>query len=189
MNARVTAGLFVVLLVLLGVVFLMQQGGGEPTPVPTVTPAAALFAGVDISQVQRLEVSGSADRPALVLERGTEDDWLLVTPAGTEPITATITSQISSLVTLSARNTLPSTANPLNAYGLDEPSHVITLVASAGDAYRRYVLNVGHETPTADGYYVMRDGDPRIYVVLKFPVDSVLGLVDTLAATPTPPAN
>jgi hypothetical protein len=125
----------------------------------------------------------------LVLERGPDEAWLLVTPTGAEPISATITSQLDGLIGLTSRNTLPSTANPLEAYGLDLPAHSIVVVATAGEANHRFTLNVGRETPTADGYYVMREGDPRVFVVLKFPIDSVLGLVDTVsAALPSPPS-
>jgi hypothetical protein len=95
-------------------------------------------------------------------------------------ISATMNSFMQGLTILTSRRTLLTSAGSPADFGLDSPAYEITLSAvDEGGQSRRFILLVGNATAADDGYYIQREGDPRIHIVNKSVVDNVVNLLET----------
>jgi hypothetical protein len=179
-NWRWTAVLFGILALLAAFLVLQnqRQAAEEPTPFPTPIPAVALLPSVEIEAVQRLEIRRVEDDFAATFVHDEDGSWARTVPTQTQVISQTMNTQLAGLLNLTAQSTLPEGANPLSAYGLDDPSYEITLVAIQDGQAVRFAFLIGDETPTGSGYYLMRQGNPSVRVVLKVPIDNVTNLLD-----------
>lgn len=192
MNWRTTAILFVVLLVVGGAAYYLSRQEPKPVEMPTPMPTLAttqLVSGVTTEGVSRLEIHNLAEEDAAVFvqELGV---WSQSVPTQTQVISASMNSYMQGLVMLTSRRTLPTSAGEPADFGLDSPTYEIILSAlnEAGQTIR-FVLLVGNTTAADDGYYMQRQGDPRIHIVNKSVVDNVLNLLERPPVplpTPTP---
>jgi hypothetical protein len=179
-NWRWTAALFGILVVLAAFLLLQnqQEDAEEPTPFPTPVPAVSLLPGVNIEDVQRLEINRSEDNISATFIHDEDGSWARTVPTHTQVISDSMNSQLAGLLNLSAQSTLPEDANPLSAYGLDSPAYEITVVTLQDGQAVRFSFLIGDETPTGAGYYLMRQGNPAVRVVLLSPIDSIITLLD-----------
>lgn len=194
MSGRTTAVLFVVLLVLAGYVYYQNQQEPAATPLPTPLPATpeqfSLFANATIDQVTQLEIYRAEDGITAVFSRDTQKNWVQTVPTTTQVISTTLELQTTGLINLRTTQSFAPELNPASAYGLDTPDYTISLFASREDgATVRYHLLVGNKTPTGNGYYVQREGDPRFHVVSLGVIQNMVALIDNPPIplpTPTP---
>jgi hypothetical protein len=148
-----------------------------------------------VDEVARLDLRKNDEAASLSHESSGE--WFMTVPTATQLISATVTSNVQTLLDASSRRTLSPDANPLTAYGLEEPATEITVAARRGEEIRRQTLFVGDQTPGGDAYYVRKQGDPRVHIIPTFSLDGVLDLISnpplltpvttTLPFTPTLP--
>lgn len=182
MSGRTTAILFVILLVVAGAAYYVsrQEPAVEETPTAAPTEATtALVSGVTVEGVRQLELRNLAEEDAAVFvqEAGV---WSQSVPTQTQVISATMNSYLQGLAMLTSRRTLPTSAGEAADFGFDSPTYEITLsAADEGGQSRRFVLLLGDTTAADDGYYVQRQGDPRIHIVNKTVLDNVLNLLAT----------
>jgi hypothetical protein len=181
-SGRTTAILFVILLVVAGAAYYVsrQEPEVEETPTPAPTEATTvLISGITIEGVSRLELRHLAEEDAAVFvqEAGV---WSQSVPTQTQVISATMNSYLQGLVMLTSRRTLPTSAGEPADFGLDSPTYEIILSAlDAGGQSIRFVLLVGDATAADDGYYVQRQGDPRVHIVNKSVLDNILNMLAT----------
>jgi hypothetical protein len=181
-SGRTTAILFVILLVVAGAAYYVSRQEPEVEELPTAAPTEAtttLVSGVTLEGVNRLELRNLAEEDAdvFVQEAGV---WSQTVPTQTQVISATMNSYLQGLVMLTSRRTLPTSAGEPADFGLDNPTYEITFSAldESGQS-RRFVLLVGNATAADDGYYIQREGDPRVHIVNKSVLDNVLNLLAT----------
>lgn len=193
MNWRTTAALFVVVVILGAVVyFLNQQEPAIPevegTVEPVPTPLTNLVTETTINDVQRLEIHRFEDDTLVIFTHEENGDWFQVVPTNTLVISGTMLSEVTRIVNMTSQSILSAEANPLSAYGLDNPQYEIVLVGRRGENNVRFTFLIGSKTPTGDRYYLQKQGDPRIHVVLSSTIDGLIGFLDERPIpTPTPP--
>lgn len=192
MSGRNLAILFVVALVLVGVVYLMSQDDEaavteidpDATAVPIPTPQVNLVRDTIITNVQRLEVTRLEDDFQVAFVRQEDGNWFQVVPTDTMVISGTMDSNVTRLINMTSQSVLSADANPLTAYGLDNPQFEIVLVATRDGSNVRHVFTIGNKTPTGDRYYAQKQGDPRIHVLLSSTVESMTGLLEERPIAP-----
>lgn len=200
MNSRTTLILGVVLLVLVGYLLINnradEENAAEATtaPIPTTAPRTPVLpeTGANLVPV-RMEISntdteGNSITRVFALESA--GIWAQTVPTYTLLISGSIISQANGMLNISSRTVLPADDNPLSAYGLDDPSSTIVVVANRDGQTVRYTFLIGNQIVGGTGYYLQREGDDRVYVVDLTAVDSALALLTTIPIqipTPVPP--
>ena len=130
------------------------------------TPPPAL-GNLDSSAVESIEV------PGLVLRRQ-DALWQVASLDGKTPPTPVALDQgriqgmLYSLATVWAERVVDEEPEDLSAYGLDAPSSRTVVTDSAGNTA---VYLVGSLTPFRTSYFVMQEGDARVFAVNSFTVD------------------
>ena len=181
MSWRTTAALFVVLLLVAAVALWQSRSGSNeaetPTPLPPTPVTENPFRNATVEDVTRLDIK----RESLTASFAHEEDgsWHMTVPTATQVMSVTLTNQVRILINTGSRRTIAPEENPLQAYGLDEPDSEITLVVRREEQQVRYQLLVGNETPTGDGYYTLKQGDPRVYIMSKSLLDGIFGLAES----------
>jgi hypothetical protein len=182
MSWRVTAVLFLILLLLGGYVYWQQNQETileevEPFPTsPAQTETAPLFPNLVADEVIRLEIVDLAADLAVTFMREDDGRWYQTVPTRTEVISVTLENHSRNLVNLTSRRVLPAGANPLAAYGLDNPAHELIVASQQGERVVLQRLLIGNLTPTNDAYYAQRPGNDRVYIVAAFSLDNILSL-------------
>lgn len=178
----IVLGIFVLLIVGL---FLWQRYGGTQEPLePTATiPVTEMVFDFNNRTITRFSISGE-EGDAISFELNPDNNtWIVVD----QPIELADSAQIEAvtgdLTFLTVNTPLPAQP-PLDAMGLKNPSYIITIKLSDGE---EVVLNIGNQTATGTGYYVMVNKNPAV-VVAKAALDSVINLLNNppLVATSTP---
>ncbi|MEM7112283.1 MAG: DUF4340 domain-containing protein [Chloroflexota bacterium] len=189
MNWRTTAVLFLILVALGGYLYYDSQQEetavdeetiAEPTvAAPAIDQTVPLLDGAIANDVRQLDITRAEDGVVATFSHDGLGDWQQVAPTAQAVLTTTLTTQVTGFINLTSNRVFSSTENPLSAYGLDAPAYTIGLNTLAGDGTSKaYTLSVGNETPTNNGYYVQKPGDPRVYVVAKGSVDNMINLID-----------
>ena len=179
MSWRTTAILFIVLVLVGGLVYLQSRQDDASTAAPTAlatTPDSVdLFAGVDAANVVRLDVRPNGDTEASFTQ---EEDggWFMTVPTATTVISQTVTNSLMGLINTGSRRTFTADENPLDVYGLVEPTREVVFAVRREEQLVRYRLQVGNETPAGDAYYVLKEGDQRVHLLTKSPLDSIFEL-------------
>lgn len=196
MNWRTTGVLFVVALLLAGAVYLQSRQSESEGAIPTVSAdtsgeSASMIGDAAVDSIVRLDVSFSSG-PETSFAREADGDWHMTVPTTTMVISQTVSNAVSGLINAGIQRSFAPEENPLEAYGLSEPTKQIVVAESRGEQTIRHVLQVGKETPTGDAYYVLREGDRRVHLVSKSALDTVFSLATNpplpeTAATPSAP--
>ena len=177
----VILGLFVVLLA--GTLFWQQtklkNTPEETTTVTTPVQEEDLFdptgAAISYVKIQRVE-----DGVTLEMQKQPEG-WVLLIPQAWATDSPTIDSAVSSL--LSARIVAkPSGATDLVVLGLEPPAYRMQVGLENG---QKITINVGKAAGAGTGYYVLTDARV-VYIVNKFSLDSLIGMLDLPPVMPTP---
>ena len=118
--------------------------------------------------------------PGLVFERD-GNTWALVSvngenpPGGIEVDTSRIVAMVFSLASLWVERTIDDEPEDLSIYGLDNPSARVTVSCSNG---KEVVYLLGDMLPQGNVYYVMVEGDPKVYSVPSYAVKDMLLTLD-----------
>ena len=170
-----------------------RESTPEEIPVPTAQPAElepeALFPPTLVADVERLEIRYSGGLTETIFLRNESNDWVQTIPEPQELITPTVNTQITTLLGTSSRRTLAADANPIGAYGLDEPTAEIVLAINEEIGRARRVLLIGKEVTGGTAYYVQIEGDGRVFIVNKTSIDPILLLTESPPLAPTPTAE
>lgn len=176
MNVRLTAILLIVLVLLGGSVYAVQQNPATPTPAAKTT-AVLSFLSTDVTQ---LETSGGG-KVTVVARDG--DQWALRQPAIGPADRIRLDSLVSRLSILNATKTIEA-PGVLSEFGLDQPAATTTITLKDG---KSYVLAVGGQSPDKGAYYARLADQPTVYLIPVATGGDILRLLsDPPKATPTP---
>ncbi|MBK8420784.1 DUF4340 domain-containing protein [Candidatus Villigracilis saccharophilus] len=181
-KAKFNAGTWITVLIFIGLVaaavYINRQketAAAEATP---VSGPSYLFSASVEGNPTSIEVA-PAEGEAVKLLRNAENIWALELPREAEAdqgLAEAAATQLSALEILSEVDSDPA------IFGLDTPSHVISLEFANG---KKHTLEVGDSTPTNSGYYVRLDKDKMMIVDLSG-IDSLVQLAATPPYLPTP---
>ncbi len=181
MSWRTTGILFVVLLIVVAVAVLQNRDDGQndagtmPTAQAPPSESVALFDGTTEDDFVRLDITLDAGS---VVSFNREDDgrWFMTTPTATEVLSQTVTNTLIGLINTASRRTFSAEQNQMDDYGLSDPAREIVLAVSREERVVRYRLQIGNETPAGDGYYLLKEGDRRVHILMKSIVDRIFEL-------------
>lgn len=183
----IVLGVFAALLLYVILFEARREPSAEPGARTSPTPASVLDVAAD--DVRALHIA-AGDR-ALSLARQ-DGEWAILPPgtgaaagASSEatPAGASIYWSIDEILRLQARRIVAEEATDLAQYGLDAPAMTVTIEITGGASEQ---LLVGRETPDGTAYYLQRAGDPRLYIVDHYKVQT---LYDWLAEPPYAPTS
>jgi hypothetical protein len=171
-------GLFVLLLVF---AWYLQHTKANAALQATATPGNQNL--LDIAENNIASITIEDDQGNKVsLGRDDNDLWSLTEPKVDATDVGGAESIVSQLVSLSVMSTLDPVPPP-EATGLDKPADTITIQLKDGSETK---IQVGKQTPIANGYYVQVD-QGAVSVVSKFGIESVLKMLTEppIQVTPT----
>lgn len=154
----------------------------EPELEPTV--ANVKFLQLDVQQLTGITIQASNGK-TVELKRPAQGEWSLEFPEPAPadgPAIQSALSQFSNAQIVSSPASLPG----LEALNLDDALFKILLINQDGS---QVIVNVGKETPTGSGYYVLASNQKQIVVVNKFAMDALLNLLENPPFQPTPTAE
>lgn len=154
-----------------------EQKEAEATPTATLA-RRYLFDLADQIVFVRLE---RVNDRVLELKQDSGGQWQFVWPAGMQVDRNALDPALTQLAVLYVLDDLEQPP-ALDVLGLDQPSYRLLVGLADGS---QAVANVGKETPTSSGYYVL-DGSRKIYVVDKINLDEILNLIDNPPVLLTP---
>lgn len=170
-----------VFIVLLAFAWYWSGSNTEETTVPTPGPDA-LWQSLS-TEVEAFTVENLTSGEQLQLQRDPEFGWILLAPIE-GPANSAKAEEAASWLANPVPTRILTPGENLNQYGLDQPRFRVS-VHLDGDESRE--LEIGSDAPTGNSTYVLVPGNPNVYVVNKFSVESVINLVaDELLVTPTP---
>lgn len=184
MKFNYTLGMLVVLVALMTYVLAFERSPKEE--MPEVSAAAKVnITAPDAGTVQTLEVDQNAPSLSVALKRDAAKKWVFADgqPADTERIDLLLTR----LSPWQAAEVLfeNQTGVQLADFGLEPPALILRLRTAKGTE----TVHVGNKTPTSSGYYVKREGDPRIYLAfVNVPEDLERLLAEPPVPSAAPPA-
>jgi hypothetical protein len=181
----IVGGVFTALLLYVVLFEARREPPAEPGAQPSPTPASVLDINTD--DVQALHIAAGDRSLSLVRQEG---GWAIAPPgtgASSEavPAESSIYWSIDEILQLQARRIVAEDATELAQYGLDAPAMTVTIEMTRGASEK---LLVGRETPDGTAYYLQHAGDPRLYIVDHYKIQTLYDwLADPpYAPTPTP---
>ena len=190
----IVVGVFLALLLYVVLVERQREPPAAPgaagfPSAPSPTPATVL--DIAAEDVHALRVA-AGDRSLSLVRQGGE--WVIAPPgtgaapeASSEavPADASIYWSIGEILQLDARLVVAEGAADLAQYGLDVPVMTIIIERTGGTAEQ---LLVGRRTPDGTAFYLQHTGDPRLYIVDHYKIQTLYDwLADPpYASTPAP---
>lgn len=181
-KAKFNAGTWITVLIFIGLVvaaiYLNRKKETVATEATPVSGPSYLFSVSVEGNPTSIEIA-PAEGEAVKLLRNSENIWALELPREAEAdqgLAEAAATQLSALEILSEVDSDPA------IFGLDMPSHVISLEFANG---KKHTLEVGDSTPTNSGYYVRLDKDKMMIVDLSG-IDSLVQLAVAPPYLPTP---
>jgi Domain of unknown function (DUF4340) len=127
--------------------------------------AAKVLLGIKTDQIEGIILAGGNETIELQKTKGTDKNaWNITAPIRAAADSSAIERLKNRLADLKYTRIIAEKADDLARFGLDDPSFIITY--NTGKESGR--LAFGSLTPLADGYYVSKDKDKRIYLVDNF---------------------
>jgi hypothetical protein len=184
----IVAGIFVALLLYV-VLFEARReppaGPGPSRSAPSPTPASVL--AIDTGNVQALHIA-AGDRSLSLVRQG--EEWAIapaatVAGASTDavPAEASVYWSIDEILQLDARLVVAEGAADLTQYGLDGPAMTVTMETTSGASEQ---LRIGRQTPDGTAYYLQHAGDPRLYIVDHYKIQTLYEWLADPPYAPTP---
>lgn len=193
MNRNTTIALVIAFAVLLVYVLLVQRPADEAAQTATDTPTPAsqttgqVWPGLQADQILSVRIEDRAQDRAVAFGRAdAAGSWNVTEPEAKTADQLAVASHAASVANLSYQDLITGTTD-LAAFGVLSPTYSIELKLVDG-TLRKAVI--GDKTVTGSGYYLAREGEQAVLVVSSFPLDTLLGLVETppyLEPTATPP--
>jgi len=170
------------LIIALGALFLLAGGyywstirQSKKESSSSYTPSPKL-GNLESSELVKIEL------PGIVLEKS-DEVWKLtyleggIPPSGIELDQRQIQVMTYSLASVWVDRIVDEAPADLSAYGLDKGASKTTVTDSSGNKAEYFL---GDMTPSRTGYYVMEEGDPKVYTVsaytagaLRFTLNSI----------------
>ena len=180
----IVLGVFAALLLYVILFEARREPPAEPGARPSPTPASVLDVAVD--DVRALHIAAGDRTLSLVRQDG---KWAILPPgtasgASSEATLAgtSIYWSIDEILRLQARRIIAEEATDLAQYGLDAPALTVTIEIAGGASEQ---LLVGRETPDGTAYYLQRAGDPRLYIVDHYKIQTLYGWLAEPPYAPT----
>lgn len=174
--------LAVFIIALAAVLILQKTRKLEPSVEGTPVPTAVSVFGLDTGSITSVKIEKSGGDVA-EFSRDASGAWTATAPASLQADASTIGDALGQVSTWTIQTEL-QVAPPLDAIGLNSPSYLLTFGMDSG---QQHVIQVGSLNPAQTGYYLQLDGGAP-FLVSRYSVDPVLGLLNLLHITPTPPA-
>ncbi len=174
MSYRTTILLFVILALMVGGFWWFALGPGKSGyRAPQVVSADPLA-------IQRIEVIQGDKK--VVYQKSFLKIWEMQ-----EPRYNVVDSRVIEVATVLLSNLqAQELANPspnLADYGLNPPQFIVKITQANNDTT---TLLFGNKTPDGRAYYMMKEGDPKVYLVATQVGDPILDLFRSPPVTPTP---
>ncbi len=158
---RGTLILLLASLVVIAVVLVLSNNQASAPGAETVTPSAfstaatvgPLLPDADQANVASIEVTDNQTGYSTVLTKGGTDIWSIASAtysSDRETDQAAASLAVTSLVALQANDSFES--DKLSDFGLDNPTHVITITNNDGT---QYVIYVGNKNPAGNRNYIL----------------------------------
>jgi hypothetical protein len=150
-----------------------------------LTPAGEqrdkVFAGVESSKIQELQVTGSAGETAALRRDG--DDWRLTAPVEGRADDSEVSGITSNLESLEIQAVVDEEPTDLEQYGLQEPRVRVAFKADGDTTERRLLLGI--RTPTGGDLYARSDDATRVFLVPAYLETSLTRRPSTCATRPS----
>ncbi len=171
-------GLFVILLAF---AWFLQRTKANTALQSTATPGIQNLFEIDENNIASITIE-DVQGNKVSLGRDDQDLWSLTEPQVDATDVGAAESNVSQLISLTVLSTLDPVPPPA-ATGLDQPADTITIQTKDGKEVK---IQVGKQTPIANGYYVQVD-QGAVSVVSKFGLESVLTMLTEppIMTTPT----
>ncbi|MGI5895586.1 MAG: DUF4340 domain-containing protein [Oscillospiraceae bacterium] len=151
--------LLVVLIGVLVLLLLLNQGEGETSSSSSST-STIVAVEKNVSNVTNVTIKNQKDEISINQEEdGTYTVEALRGIAADQTDTKTVFSKSA---VVEAMKIISESPEDLEEYGLSEPKTTVTVHMNDGTSYEIYV---GILSPLGDGYYVMVQDDPKLYLV------------------------
>jgi hypothetical protein len=177
MDRRITYGLLIALVVLIGLAGLLQSNIIKPAPTEagSVTATLAPLWSVDSASVNLIRIEDLKNGTHVEVQKNTAGTWLVMDIPSVEADQAKVTAALGSLAKMLI----------YRDYDLDKPLYKLTV--KTADA-KTFVLEIGAPTPTGTGYYVRLEGAKNIVGVRSSLISPVIDFLTNkpLPATATP---
>ncbi len=135
------------------------------------------------SDVEGLLLEDQESEMVVEIVRDPEAIWTMVQPNEGPLEPSSVEMAVGWLASPTPYRILTGTSD-LSQYGLDEPSHRVTVFFSDGSTR---VLLVGNNAPTGNRTYVMVPGSGDVIIVNSFSIDPILELANLdVLVTPMP---
>ena len=179
-----------ILLAAFAVVVLAYAGWQRFVPAPVeATPTFRPDSPWSISpeQVESIRLTALADPAVVVVRRDVDAGWRMLAPA----IGAADAGRIEAALIAVLAPVVVQVIDPapdLEPFGLSPARYRMTLLMVDGTAHS---MDVGAVDPTGSVYYVQLPGEARVFMVSRFSLEDLLGLLQAppyLLPTETPPA-
>jgi hypothetical protein len=169
-----------ILAALVGLTYYLNRQKETATADETPTSAPSLLFDAADGAPSSIEVKPS-EGEAVKIARNAENAWAIVLPSKAEAdqgLAEAAATQISALKVINSVDAAPS------IFGLDNPTHIITIEFAGG---KKHTLEIGDTTPTNSGYYVRLDKNKMMITDLSG-INSLLQLQSfpPYLSTPTP---
>jgi hypothetical protein len=132
----------------------------EGKPAPDAPPKIAEIPADQIKQVDILKGGET-----ITVKRGEGDKWSLTSPKPFRADQDAVSGVTGTFSSLTSDRLIEEKATDLKSYGLDAPKLTVTVTKKDGKATK---FLIGDETPTAGGFFVKMDGDPRVFTIPSF---------------------
>lgn len=151
--------LLVVLIGVLVLLLLLNQGEGETSSSSSSTTAVSVVEK-NADNITNVTIKNQKDEISI---NRSEDGTYTVEALGDITTDQTDTKTVfSNAAVLEATKIISEAPGDLEEYGLSDPQTTVTVNMNDGTSYEIYV---GILSPLGDGYYVMVQDDPKLYLV------------------------
>jgi len=156
-KGRTLIVLFVVLALIAGVYAFMEiRGVGEPEPMADERVRILEF---DVEEISEM-VLKSQDKTLTLTREG--ESWITDYPYPVVLNIRNVEDIAYSFTGLSAEEVVSESPEDLSPFGLDKPAVEATVTLLDG---REYTVYLGNRTPVGNMFYLMKEGDPRVFTV------------------------
>lgn len=166
-------------------VIVLNNPAGTPGAQGEVTPSTEkVFAAISLDAVRSLSVRENASNLSVELKQGEDGTWTVANnpnPAQQQ----TLDNAVASIINIQSSDRFE--AQDLAPYGLDNPTHTITIVTQENE----YTLRIGSRNPSGTRYYALvNDDNQTVYMLSNVSaVNTMTGYITTppiVQITPTP---
>jgi len=170
----------VLVLLIVGYVVISKTNTGDTAITATTTPVQNVnvnIVSLDSAKVNKVTIQNKGEQIILSKSKAT---WVLTKPTGIKTNQDQIVSAMSGITGLIADRVIEKKATKLSQYGLDKP--VAEIIIKTSDN-KSQTLELGNETPTKEGYYLLDKGSSKVFSVSTYTIESILNTKNQIMDT------